>query len=203
MGDTARNGSVSGRPMLSQAFILDMRRIRVTHALAELCTEQGYHETSVTDIVARAGMARNSFYEVFPNRQETLLALFKRASAELTAEVDHACAKSPEEIPGLERALGAALVWVADNPHSARALLVEAPMLPAAHWCRLDFRAGLAERLARAMLGPGAEAEAREEMLIGGICAVLRGRLLRGEEISPASLREELMGLIELSYGDS
>ena len=46
-------------------------------AAARLFAEQGYHETSVPDIVQAAGVGHGTFYEYFGSRREILLALTK------------------------------------------------------------------------------------------------------------------------------
>jgi AcrR family transcriptional regulator len=46
-------------------------------AAARLFAEQGYHETSVPDIVQAAGVGHGTFYEYFGSRRDILLALTK------------------------------------------------------------------------------------------------------------------------------
>jgi AcrR family transcriptional regulator len=67
------------RPMLSQDFLWVARRTRLSDAHAELCLEQGYRETTVTDIVARAGTSRNTFFETFSSRRASFTWLVERA----------------------------------------------------------------------------------------------------------------------------
>src|SRR5262245_56569185 len=52
----------------------DTRRA-LLDAAARLFAEQGYHDTSVPDIVRAAGVGHGTFYEYFGSRRDILLAL--------------------------------------------------------------------------------------------------------------------------------
>ena len=40
--------------------------------------EDGYRETRVADVIARAGVSRKTFYELFDNKQDCLLVTLRR-----------------------------------------------------------------------------------------------------------------------------
>ena len=54
-----------GRQQLSREFIARHQRARIIAALAEETSSRGYRAVTVADIVSRAGIARNTFYENF------------------------------------------------------------------------------------------------------------------------------------------
>ncbi|MGV9802493.1 TetR/AcrR family transcriptional regulator [Mycobacterium sp. NPDC003449] len=67
-------------------------RARLLDALEASIIDDGYHKTTVADIVRRARTSRRTFYEHFAGREECFLALLTAANAEqvrlITAAVD-------------------------------------------------------------------------------------------------------------------
>jgi AcrR family transcriptional regulator len=58
--------SQSERPMSSQSR--DIRKQRLVHSAKEAFANKGYHETSISEIVRRAGIARSTFYQYFDSK---------------------------------------------------------------------------------------------------------------------------------------
>jgi AcrR family transcriptional regulator len=65
--------AVRRRPEISRGEILD--------AALACFAERGYHETSVDDIAARAGLSKGAIYWHFEGKRELFLALIDRATA--------------------------------------------------------------------------------------------------------------------------
>ena len=63
-----------GRHPLPKEFIAQHQRARIISALAEETVEKGYRAVTVADIVRRAGIARNTFYENFSSKEDCFLA---------------------------------------------------------------------------------------------------------------------------------
>src|ERR1700749_9214 len=63
-----------GRQRLSREFIARHQRARIVAALAEETMEKGYRAVTVADIVRRAGIARNTFYDNFSSKEDCFLA---------------------------------------------------------------------------------------------------------------------------------
>ncbi len=63
-----------GRQRLSREFIARHQRARIVTALAEETNERGYRAVTVADIVRRAGIARNTFYDNFASKEDCFLA---------------------------------------------------------------------------------------------------------------------------------
>ncbi|HLB21046.1 MAG TPA: helix-turn-helix domain-containing protein, partial [Solirubrobacteraceae bacterium] len=53
----------------------DQRR-RLAMAMVDAVGQDGYRATRVADVIARAGVSRKTFYELFGNKQDCLLATF-------------------------------------------------------------------------------------------------------------------------------
>ena len=92
-----------GKHQLPREFIAQHQRARIIAALAEETVEKGYRAVTVADIVRRAGIARNTFYENFRSKEDCFLATQEFAmTAALERVVDGACVRAgrPEALPG-------------------------------------------------------------------------------------------------------
>jgi AcrR family transcriptional regulator len=84
-------------------------RERLVVAAVELFTEQGYDATTVTQIAARAGVAKSTLFRYFPDKREILAAGQETLSQLLSAGI----AEAPTAAAPLE-AVAAGLVRVSD-----------------------------------------------------------------------------------------
>jgi AcrR family transcriptional regulator len=101
------------------------QRERLIAAMAEVCAERGYAESSVAEVAKRAGVSTASFYRQFKDRRECMLTSFEELFGRLLEALEGACPSEAE--PG-ERArvgAGAAAALLADDPPTARLLSVE------------------------------------------------------------------------------
>lgn len=118
----------------------EAQRARLVAAAVEIAAEAGYTQLSVTGVVARAGVSRGTFYELFANREELFLEAFDDAVARLEAAVERGGAvqrrgatgqrKHAEEGEWEERVragLEAVLGVLDEQPALARVCVVEAP----------------------------------------------------------------------------
>jgi AcrR family transcriptional regulator len=81
-------------------------RERLVFAAVDLFTEQGYDTTTVTEIAARAGVTKSTFFRYFPDKREILVAGQEILSELLTRGIaDAPVGASPLEAvaSGLER----------------------------------------------------------------------------------------------------
>jgi AcrR family transcriptional regulator len=62
-----------GRHRLPAAVVTRSQRLRLIYATAEVTMKKGYVNTTVTDLVAAAGVSREVFYEHFTDRQDAFL----------------------------------------------------------------------------------------------------------------------------------
>ncbi len=68
-----------GRHNLPASVVARNHRERILHATAEVAVEKGYTEMTVGDIVSRAGIARDVFYDHFDDKQRAFLAAQQHA----------------------------------------------------------------------------------------------------------------------------
>jgi AcrR family transcriptional regulator len=67
------------------------QRERLIAAMAEVCAQNGYGSTSVTEVTRHAGVSTASFYRQFKDKRECMLASFEELFGRLLGEVERAC----------------------------------------------------------------------------------------------------------------
>jgi AcrR family transcriptional regulator len=95
-------------------------------AIADAVAENGYARTSVADVIARAGVSRETFYQQFADKEDCFLAAFEH-SVEVTQRTmsDALPGVSAEPLEQYDRALRAYLDLLADKGAMARVFLVD------------------------------------------------------------------------------
>src|SRR5882672_7354904 len=76
-----------GRQQLSREFIARHQRARIIAALSVEIAARGYRAVTVADIVRRAGIARNTFYENFSSKEHCFLSTQDYAVEEALSRV--------------------------------------------------------------------------------------------------------------------
>ncbi len=171
-----------GRHALSRDFIVRHQRERIINGLALEVSERGYRAVTVADVVRRAGVARNTFYENFGSKEECFLAAQQYAMNAALAQVVAAAGEIDDWPRRVEAGLAAFLAYIAREPALARTCMVEAlaggPPAMEAHEEALQSFVSLF-RLGRDVSPFGMELpETLEEALIGGVFWILYQRLL-------------------------
>jgi AcrR family transcriptional regulator len=186
--------------MLSAKFLADLRRQRITDALAELCAEQGYRSTTVTDVVSRARTSRNTFYEHFEGREQAFQSLLDRSIGELLDCTKLACQRTAPE-QRVEAGLGAVLTWVAAEPAAAWVCFVEATCATPESFRRyLEAITEFATMLRGNVPTEVPRPASTEESLVGGVASILRFRIYNGEGERAPELLPELTNFLRLPF---
>lgn len=114
-----------GRHRLPPELVARSQRERLLAAVVRVTAARGYRATSVANILEEAGVGRESFYRLFDDKEDCMLAAH-------AALVDHleATIKASYDEPGLwldriRRSLAAMLGWLAADPAAARVTIVE------------------------------------------------------------------------------
>lgn len=101
------------------------QRERLIAAMAEVCGERGYADTSVAEVSKRAGVSTASFYRQFKDKRECMLVSFEELFGRLLEAIERACAEGAnaesEALGGVRAAAG---LLAGDLP-TARLLSVE------------------------------------------------------------------------------
>jgi AcrR family transcriptional regulator len=193
-----------GRQRLSREFIARHQRARIVAALAEETMDKGYRAVTVADIVRRAGIARNTFYDNFSSKEDCFLATQDFAVEEsLRRVVDAATDKEGWEAR-LAAGLGAFLEYVAAEPALARTCIVEA--LSAGDAAQERYEQSLQAfipllRIGREDSPYGDELpETLEETIVGGIFWVIYQRIVLGETEKIEALLPDLVDFALTPY---
>jgi AcrR family transcriptional regulator/DNA-binding MarR family transcriptional regulator len=206
--------------------VAELQRARIIVAMGELVRERGIGAVTVAHIVARSGVSRRTYYEVFADRDDCLLATFDHAverAAAATLPAYRAAAASlpahraaaPETGGSWERqiraGLEALLRFLDDEPALAGLLVVDAL---AAERPVLERRAQVLrtlvdvvhqggrprERPARRGESGRRPARITAEGVVGAVLAVVHARLLARDSRALRGLLNELMAMIVLPY---
>lgn len=101
------------------------QRERLIAAMAELCGERGYAESSVAQVARRAGVSTASFYRQFKDRRECMLASFEELFGRLLEGIERACEEDTDRQVRGRAAARAAAELLAGDPPTARLLSIE------------------------------------------------------------------------------
>jgi AcrR family transcriptional regulator len=125
-----------GRHKLPRSEVRESQRARLARAMLECVAEQGYSETTIADVVARARVSRNAFFELFGDKQACYLAACDEANEQLLGEM-YAQAGETRWVDALRKGVPVYLRWWQERPGYAWGYLVE---LPSAGRVALDQR---------------------------------------------------------------
>ena len=153
----------------------------------------------MADIVKRAGIARNTFYENFSSKEECFLAAQDYAMSTALERVVAAAGSFDEWALRVRAGLGTFLGYVIEEPALARTCMVEALSAgPAAVRYYEESQQAFVSlfRLGRDVSANGATLpETLEEAIIGGVFWILYQRLTS----SPQAISELLPELVEFA----
>jgi AcrR family transcriptional regulator len=182
-----------------------MQRARLLGAAVSVVDEVGWSGAVTTSVCARARVSRRTFYELFADREDCLLAVLRDTVGRVGVELD---AAGVEGLPWRERVragLWTILCFFDREPALARVCVVQS-----ARGGRrvLEYREEILARLAGVIAAGGGEGSGGRvcpsplvaEGLAGAALSILYTRLLRGEHEPLSDLLGELMGLIVLPY---
>ena len=193
-----------GRHGLPREFVAKNQRDRLTAGTIAAVCEHGYHDTTISQIAAAAGVSRRTFYVHFDSKEECFLATFDEIAAHLRRAAEEAASEAggadAEWGRRVAAKLAAALAVFAANPQLARFTLAVPPRAGVAA-VMARYREALELALAELTAGmpeasdPPAPSLAVQQSLIGGIAALIVGRIEAGEG---ERVEELLPDLVEL-----
>lgn len=194
----------SGRHSLPREQVEGIQRARIVSAMVEVAAEQGFLGAAVGRVVARAGVSRRTFYELFDGRETCFLAAFDWGVEQASAPVAEAYARESSWRERVRAALLALLAFLDAEPELARVCIVEAL---GAGTLVLRRRARVLQELSDALRAgaPGGRNASEPPLLtaeavIGGAFSVVHTRLSLGGDAPLTGLLGQLMALIVLPY---
>jgi AcrR family transcriptional regulator len=168
-----------GRHTLSADEVRASQRARLERAMLECVAELGYQATTVPEVVARARVSRNAFYEFFSDKTDCFIAVSDAAATEVLDELFKLAAE-PSWTKALRDGMRVYLRWWRERPAFTRAYFME---LAAAGAPAVAQRDRQYERFLDLFRGLAARARMEQPEL---------------PEISDAALRMLLWGTTEL-----
>jgi AcrR family transcriptional regulator len=114
-----------GRHGLPAGVVARSQRTRIIYGTAEVMMAKGYGNATVADIVARAGVARDVFYEHFTDKQHAFLEAQQHPTQHILDAVAAAHFAADEWPERLWSGLQTLLQLIAENPALSHLRLVE------------------------------------------------------------------------------
>ncbi len=205
MNDPLPNGRLPhGRHRIPPEVVADHQRRRLLDGVASALAEHGYAGMTVGHIIAAAGVSRTTFYEIFANKRDCVLAAHHVAFGRLMAEFARACATEYEWPHKLRAAIAALFAFALVEPTRARLLTVQALATDPATVtqlsdCNTHLAALLREGRRHTPYGPGLP-DLTEEALVGAVSAVIGERLGRTSANGLDKLEREVVQLLLTPY---
>jgi AcrR family transcriptional regulator len=156
----------------------DTQQRRLLLAMAQLVGKNGYADTSIAQVIERAGVSRKTFYEHFTDKQ----ACFLEAYAELTGLLVEALVAEGErtaEDGRTEAQLRRYLDALSRDPLVARAFIIEVLTSGPEG---LAAREAVNRRFADLVFAHTSEDPLVRKAVIGGVNDVVAGAILAGQE---------------------
>lgn len=167
-------------------------------ALAESLAEHGYVGTSVADIIRRAGVSRETFYQQFTSKQDCFVQGFDEQSRQLFRAAAEALPPSGTPVERFTVVVDAYLTALADAPELARLYLIEVYAAgPEMLERRTDMQQAFVDGLATTLRVRSKRDRFACEALVAAISSLVTSRLVTGGPEDVRALKAPLAALAE------
>jgi TetR/AcrR family transcriptional regulator len=195
------------RPPLSPDFIAHHKKLRLASGAAATISEKGFLATTVDDIVRRARLGRNAFYESFGNKDKCIEWAHAEALRSLFAPAAEVIANTEPGRERLEAVLKMMLEGAAADPTLTELCLTRSTQLRDRVTLGRDAAVEALTQLLEKCREPGTEtarSPLSAELTAGAIAAGIAGHLREGGVEKLAPLGEELADLAaQLLFGEA
>jgi AcrR family transcriptional regulator len=186
-----------GRHRLTREEVFASQRGRMLEAMALAVGDKGYTGIAVADVVAGAGVSRETFYQHFADKEECFLAAYEMAVDIMRQAMADALAGRPSDpLARFDRALRAYLDLLSSEGAVARVFLVD---VYAAGPRALERRREVQEDFVDVIAGIFAAKTAGDrfacEALVAAISSMVTVRVAAGEFDALPGLRLQLVEL--------
>ena len=201
---TALEKPPHGRNGLGPERVAEIQRARMLTAMAEVSAERGATNVTVAHVVARAGISRRTFYELFEGREGCFLAAFDEAVERAASRMVEAYGSGGRWRERVRASLTALLEFLDDEPGMGRLVIVETL---GAGPKALERRSRVLAQIItavdegrREVKGGSGLPPLTAEGVVGAVLAVIHARLLEGHPERLVGLLNQLMSMIVLPY---
>jgi AcrR family transcriptional regulator len=181
-----------------------MQFARLMGAAVAVVDEQGWSDVTVAYISSRARVSRRTFYDLFANRDDCLLAVLEDTVGRIERALKGAVVPGESWDMRVRMGLWTILSFFDREPALARVCVVQSAR---GEQRVLEAREEVFLRLAVVLAGGVSEGSpARKvpplvaEGLVGAAVAIVYKRLLKGDPLPLSALQGELMSMIVLPY---
>jgi AcrR family transcriptional regulator len=101
------------------------QRERLLDAMVHCTAQEGYLGTTITKVIARAGVSRPTFYDYFTNKDDCFLAALAQSEQRASAAVERALSDAPAD-RAVASTIGSLIAFANSEPAHARVLFSEA-----------------------------------------------------------------------------
>ncbi|MFG2289705.1 TetR/AcrR family transcriptional regulator [Streptomyces sp. NPDC048595] len=206
--NAARRGPLpSGRHHLSREQVVASQRIRMLTATADAMRDKGYAGTAVAEIIRRAGVSRETFYQQFRSKEDCFIQALDAATERLAGLLEVAWQPAPgsseEALPvapeeTFRRLLRLYLRTLGEQSAFARLFLVEVYAAgPEAMARRMAWQRRFADAIAE-IFGAGSGADERRfdcEALVAAAAQLVTARLVADDLTGLLALEDPLVRL--------
>ncbi len=204
--ESSRRTLPRGRNALDPELVAADQRCRLLEATKSLVVESGFSDMRVTDIVARAGVAKPRFYELFESKAGCFLALIDLHFAELTGGIAKRLDPAGTVEERIWQGMTALVELVREDRSRAQIIFVEGPAagrealdrIGAGNDLLAAFYVSLREetRARDASIPP--LSQTRASAIVGAISEAISADLRHGATLEPDALRDELVEIVTL-----
>lgn len=199
-----------GRHKLTREQVAASQRERLLQGMTQAVGEKGYTRTSVADVLKRARVSRETFYENFADKQACFLAAYEASAERYLRVVDDALAARDEPVMArLEGALRGYLRELAADASAARTFLLEIHAVgPAATALRCRVLDGFIE-LIDGLLAEDERFRALPDpkfavrMLLGGVASLVTGQVAMGRHATLPKLSAPILAHVRSLLGQN
>ncbi len=191
-----------GRHGLPREFVTQNQRDRITAGIIAAVAEAGYHEATVSQIAAAAGLSRRTFYGYYKSKEECFFATYEMIAAHLEAEMREAGGSERGWPRRVAAQLAALLDAYAANPDLASFTLV---VPPGAGGEIAEAYGAFLERLLALVTegmpkGARTPSETARYALAGGLAGLIVAKVGAGEGEKLGALAPDLVELVLTPY---
>lgn len=186
-----------GRHSLTREQVAEAQRLRLAVAMADAMHEAGYVGTPVAAVLKRAGVSRETFYQLYDGKLGCFLDALDLVGAVLATELAAVVGGPGEPLERAERGIARYLDTVVEHPAFARLFVVEAHAAgPDAVRRRADWQARLADGLADLFGTRDEAARFALQAYVGAVASLVTVPLVSGDVAAVSALRGPLVTLL-------
>jgi AcrR family transcriptional regulator len=192
-----------GPHKLAREEVVRSQRARLLRAMADATAERGYADTTVADVLRRARVSRETFYQQFSSKQECFIAAYEAAAAVILGLLEQQAAVPGTPVQRFARTIDTYLDALAAEPTFARLFMIEVysggeEVLAT----RAEIQRRFTELVVESFEPTDETARFACEALVAAIITMVTTRLAANDLDGLRALRQPLTDLVERALRD-